>query len=105
MEGFIIGLFVGGLVVWFLMRQRQASLAREIDSLKAEAQRAAVLEEKAANLEAMRDQMQQAFQALAAEALRANSEQLAARTRDVLDAMLRQTVSDWERRSSMSSGR
>lgn len=93
--GIAIGLIIGGLVVWVILRSKPASdsnLRVEVGRLEGELR---AEKEKSASLDAIQERMKEAFTSLAHQALTSNSEQLLSRSRDQLEALLKQVRGDW----------
>jgi len=94
--GVAIGLVVGAIGAWLVARLRLQSRnerlrvahARLEEELRAE-------REKASSLDAIQERMREVFTTLAHQALTSNADQLLARSRDQLDALLTQVRGDW----------
>jgi len=94
--GVAIGLVVGAIGAWLVARLRLQSRneglrvahARLEEELRAE-------REKASSLDAIQERMREVFTTLAHQALTSNADQLLARSRDQLDALLTQVRADW----------
>lgn len=90
------GLIIGAIISWLVLRVRaqarmatlRIAAARLEEELRAE-------RDKAASLDAVQERMRETFTALAHQALTSNSEQLLARSRDQLAALLQQVRGDW----------
>ncbi|MBE0635299.1 DNA recombination protein RmuC [Candidatus Bipolaricaulota bacterium] len=90
------GLIIGAIISWLVLRVRaqarmatlRVAAARLEEELRAE-------RDKAASLDAVQERMRETFTALAHQALTSNSEQLLARSRDQLAALLQQVRGDW----------
>ena len=90
------GLIIGSFISWLLLRSRiqektatlRVAAAKLEEELRAE-------REKATSLDAIQERMRETFTALAHQALTSNSEQLLARSRDQLAALLQQVRGDW----------
>ena len=102
--GIAIGLVIGGLVVWVILRSKPASdsnlrveVARLEGELRAE-------KENSASLDAIQERMKEAFTSLAHQALTSNSEQLLSRSRDQLESLLKQVRGDWGTQKEQMKG-
>ena len=90
------GLIIGSLVSWLILRTRaqektatlRVAAAKLEEELRAE-------RDKAASQDLLQERMKETFTSLAHQALTSNSEQLLARSRDQLAALLQQVRGDW----------
>lgn len=94
--GIAIGLAIGGLIAWFLAGARTASKQSALRIAHARLEEELRTErEKAASLDAIQERMRETFTTLAHQALTSNADQLLVRSRDQLDALLKQVRGDW----------
>ena len=94
--GIGIGLVTGTLITWFLMHTRAQSRNANLRIAHAKLEEELRAErDKAASLDAIQERMKETFTSLAHQALTSNSEQLLARSRDQLAALLQQVRGDW----------
>ncbi len=94
--GIIIGFVVGGLIAWFVASTRAASRHSNLQIARAKLEEELRAErEKAASLDAIQEHMRETFTTLAHQALTSNADQLLARSRDQLEALLKQVRGDW----------
>jgi DNA recombination protein RmuC len=93
--GLGIGLVLGGLAVTVLVLVRRGRLAAEVSNARA---RAELLEQRLEAQAADEERLKTAFKALGADALKANSEQLAALATATLKTVLAEATGDAEKR-------
>jgi DNA recombination protein RmuC len=87
-----VGVALGWLTAALRHARRAAALESELAALRREQDLAA---ERAAWTEKAEQQLRETFQALAANSLKSNAETFIARTREQLDAILKQMRGDW----------
>lgn len=90
------GLVLGSLISWLILRARgqEKTASLRVAATKLEEELRAE-RDKAASLDALQERMKETFASLAHQALTSNSEQLLARSRDQLAALLQQVRGDW----------
>ncbi len=90
------GLVLGSLISWLILRTRshEKMAALRVASAKLE-QELRAERDKAASLDILQERMKETFTALAHQALTSNSEQLVSRSREQLEALLKQVRGDW----------
>ncbi len=94
--GLASGLFIGIVVTWLVARSRFQASHADLRIAKATAEEELRAERaKAASLDAIQERMKDAFTALAHQALTSNADQLFTRSRDQLEALLKQVRGDW----------
>lgn len=92
----IIGFVAGATVAWLWSRTHAQEGYSKLRVEKAQLEEGLRAErEKAASLDALQERMRETFTSLAHKALTSNSEQLLARSRDQLAALLQQVRGDW----------
>lgn len=92
----IIGFVVGALVAWLWSRARSQEGHSKLRIEKAQLEEELRAErDKATSLDAIQERMKETFTALAHQALTSNSDQLLTRSRDQLEALLKQVRGDW----------
>lgn len=94
--GLGIGLVIGALITWLAMKARSQSGNERLRIANAKLEEELRTEhDKAASLDAIQERMRETFTALAHQALTSNSDQLLIRSRDQLEAILKQVRGDW----------
>jgi len=94
--GLGIGLVIGVLITWLAMKARTQSGNERLRIANVKLEEELRTErDKAASLDAIQERMRETFTALAHEALTSNSDQLLIRSRDQLEAILKQVRGDW----------
>jgi DNA recombination protein RmuC len=94
--GLGIGLVIGALITWLAMKARSQSANERLRIANAKLEEELRTErDKAASVDAIQERMRETFTALAHEALTSNSDQLLIRSRDQLEAILKQVRGDW----------
>ncbi len=92
----IIGFVVGALVAWLWARMRSQEQQSKLRISQAQLEEELRAErDKAASLDAIQERMKETFTTLAHQALTSNSDQLLTRSRDQLEALLKQVRGDW----------
>jgi DNA recombination protein RmuC len=92
----VIGFVIGALVAWLWSRMRSQEQQSALRIEKAQLEEELRAErDKAASLDVLQERMEKTFTSLAHKALTSNSEQLLARSRDQLAALLQQVRGDW----------
>jgi len=103
--GVAIGLLAGILITWLGMRTRAQSRTAELRIERAKLQEELRSErEKAASMDAMQERMKETFTTLAHQALTSNADQLLTRSRDQLEALLKQVRGDWGTQQEQMKG-
>ncbi len=95
LSGFVIGAAVGSLVIWLSLRRRLVSEHRaNVENARLEEELRAE-RSKIASWEGVQERMRETFTTLAHQALASNADQLLTRSRDQLEALLREVRGDW----------
>jgi len=103
--GVAIGLLAGILITWLGMRTRAQSRTAELRIERAKLQEELRSErEKASSVDAMQERMKETFTTLAHQALTSNADQLLTRSRDQLEALLKQVRGDWGTQQEQMKG-